>query len=46
MPGMYHGDDYDLAGFCVGVVEERPHHRRRYTAAGDVVIGLTSSDRI
>ncbi len=41
MPGMYHGDDYDLAGFCVGVVEKDAHHRRHAARApGDVVIGL------
>jgi phosphoribosylformylglycinamidine cyclo-ligase len=43
MPGMYHGDDYDLAGFCVGVVEKERIIDGSRTRAGDVVIGLTSS---
>ena len=43
MPGMYHGDDYDLAGFCVGVVERDSIIDGSRTAPGDVVIGLASS---
>jgi phosphoribosylformylglycinamidine cyclo-ligase len=43
MPGMYHGDDYDLAGFCVGVVDKDSIIDGSHTAAGDVVIGLPSS---
>jgi phosphoribosylformylglycinamidine cyclo-ligase len=43
MPGMYHGDDYDLAGFCVGVVERDAIIDGTKTTAGDVVIGLASS---
>ena len=43
MPGMYHGDDYDLAGFAVGVVEKDRIIDGSATAAGDVVIGLASS---
>ena len=43
MPGMYHGDDYDLAGFCVGVVERDRIIDGKQTAAGDVVLGLASS---
>ena len=43
MPGMYHGEDYDLAGFCVGVVERDRIIDGTRTAAGDVVIGLASS---
>ena len=29
MPGMYPEGEYDLAGFCVGVVEKDQHHRRQ-----------------
>ena len=41
--GMYHGDDYDLAGFCVGVVEKELILDGTRTRAGDVVLGLPSS---
>jgi phosphoribosylformylglycinamidine cyclo-ligase len=43
MPGMYAGGDYDLAGFCVGVVEKDLIIDGTRTRAGDVVIGLASS---
>jgi phosphoribosylformylglycinamidine cyclo-ligase len=43
MPGMYHGKDYDLAGFSVGVVEKDRIIDGSQTAAGDVVLGLPSS---
>ena len=43
MPGMYQGEDYDLAGFCVGVVEKDRIIDGSKTAVGDVVLGLPSS---
>src|ERR1022692_681512 len=43
MPGMYHGEDYDLAGFCVGVVEKDRIIDGAGTGAGDIVLGLASS---
>jgi phosphoribosylformylglycinamidine cyclo-ligase len=43
MPGMYHGADYDLAGFCVGIVEKDAIIDGTTTRAGDVVLGLPSS---
>jgi phosphoribosylformylglycinamidine cyclo-ligase len=43
MPGMYQGEDYDLAGFCVGVVEKDDIIDGSRVGAGDAVIGLASS---
>jgi phosphoribosylformylglycinamidine cyclo-ligase len=43
MPGMYSGEDYDLAGFAVGVVEKADIIDGSAVAAGNVIIGLFSS---
>jgi len=43
MPDLYARGDYDLAGFCVGVVEKKRVIDGRLIAADDVVIGVASS---
>lgn len=43
MPGMYEGEDYDLAGFCVGIVEKSKILDGTQVRAGDVLLGLAAS---
>jgi phosphoribosylformylglycinamidine cyclo-ligase len=43
MPGLYTGEDYDLVGFIIGVVEKDKILMGRTIAAGDTIIGLSSS---
>ncbi|HEX7048320.1 MAG TPA: phosphoribosylformylglycinamidine cyclo-ligase [Gammaproteobacteria bacterium] len=43
LPGMYQGEDYDLAGFSVGIVEKAKMLDGSKVKAGDAVIGLASS---
>jgi len=43
MPGMYQEDEYDLAGFCCGIVDKNEIVNGRQMRPGDVVIGLESS---
>ncbi len=43
MPGMYDGGDYDLAGFCVGIVEKSKIIDGTKVAAGNILIGLPAS---
>ena len=43
MPGMYAGGDYDLAGFCVGVVEKDRIIDGSSVAPGDTILGIAAS---
>ena len=43
MPGMYNGEEYDLAGFCVGIVEKNKIIDGSKVSAGDQIIALGSS---
>lgn len=43
MPGFYPVDEYDLAGFAVGVVDEKDLINGKELKAGDVLIGMASS---
>ena len=43
LPGMYVGKDFDLAGFCVAIVNRDQLIDASQVAAGDVILGLASS---
>ncbi len=43
MPGFYRNGEYDLAGFCVGIVDRDEMITGREIAVGDVLVGLPSS---
>jgi phosphoribosylformylglycinamidine cyclo-ligase len=43
MPGMYEGEDYDLAGFCVGIAEKSKLIDGSKVTQSDILIGLASS---
>lgn len=43
MPGLYSGEDYDLVGFIIGVVEKARIIQGKKIAAGNIIMGLPSS---
>ncbi|MCL2112088.1 MAG: phosphoribosylformylglycinamidine cyclo-ligase [Clostridiales bacterium] len=43
MPGLYGSDEYDMAGFCVGLVDKSRIIDGKDVKAGDAIIGLKSS---
>lgn len=43
MPGFYHADEYDIAGFSVGIVDKAKIPDKNKISDGDIIIALTSS---
>ena len=43
MPGMYQGDEYDLAGFCVGAVDKQKIIDGKNVDEGNILLGISSS---
>ena len=43
MPGMYKGNEYDLAGFCVGAVDKKKIIDGTNVNEGDILLGISSS---
>ena len=43
MPGLYNKNDFDLAGFCVGIIEKKNKIPKKNINSGDILIGLKSS---
>tara|TARA_Y100000768_G_C23986383_1_gene689112 strand:+ start:1291 stop:2331 length:1041 start_codon:yes stop_codon:yes gene_type:complete len=43
MPGMYAKNDYDLAGFCVGIVSKREIISEKKIKDGDIIVGIASN---
>ena len=43
MPGMYHNNDYDLAGFCVGIVSRKKILTPKKIRNGNIILGISSS---
>lgn len=43
MPGMYQGEEYDLAGFCVGAVDKKKIIDGKNVDEGDILLGISSS---
>lgn len=43
MPSVYNGNDYDLAGFCVGVAEKEDLLPKNNIKSGDIILGMASN---